>query len=122
MAPGGRRAYDWRPWTRPSPEATAEGAASPAANRRIGRGRIHSATLTGLFILACVYTLSVAREFLMPLAIGLILYFLLRPPVRALKAARIPEPLGAALVLVALITVVGIGVYSLSFPAAAWAA
>ena len=122
MAPGGRRAYDWRPWTRPSPEATAEGAASSAAHRPIGRGRLHAAPLRGLFVLACVYTLSVAREFLMPLAIGLILYFLLRPPVRALKAARLPEPLGAALVLLALITVVGIGLYSLSFPAAAWAA
>ena len=65
MAPGGRRAYDWRPWTRPSPEATAEGAASSAAHRPIGRGRLHAAPLRGLFVLACVYTLSVAREFLL---------------------------------------------------------
>jgi predicted PurR-regulated permease PerM len=124
MGTGGRRAYDWRPWARGDEPAAgepgADSAAPPTANRRVRR--IRSASLNGLFVLACVYTLAVARALLVPLAIGLILYFLLRPPVRALKAARVPEPVGAALVLVALVTVVAVGVYALSWPAATWVA
>src|SRR5258708_32761070 len=60
--------------------------------------------------------------FLIPLAVGVILYFLLRPPVGALKAARVWEPVGAALVLVALVSAVGVGLYALSWPAATWVA
>ena len=118
MADGGRRAYDWRPWLRRGEAGAPEG-----AGPRLWRGRrIRSASLTGLFVLACVYTLSIARSLLLPLAVGLIFYFLLRPPVRALRRVRVPEPLGAALVLLALVTVVGGGLYALSFPAAAWMA
>jgi predicted PurR-regulated permease PerM len=127
MATGGRRAYDWRPWAGgdvrgPLPE-TGPGEAIPGTqqpNRRVRR--IRSGPLSGLFILACIYTLAIARSFLVPVAVGLMVYFLLRPPVRALKAARIPEPLGAALVLGALMAVVGFGFYALSWPAAEWAA
>jgi predicted PurR-regulated permease PerM len=89
-------------------------------NRRVPR--IRSSALSGLFMLACVYTLALARPFLVPLAIGLMLYFLLRPPVRTLKSLRVPEPLGAALVLAALIAFVGVAFYGLSYPAATWAA
>jgi predicted PurR-regulated permease PerM len=101
----------------PSSQEPAE-AASP--NRRVRP--IRSSALNGLFILACIYTLALARPFFVPLAIGLMLYFLLRPPVRTLKSLRVPEPLGAALVLGALLAVVGIGFYALSWPAAAWSA
>jgi predicted PurR-regulated permease PerM len=126
VAAGGRRSYDWRPWAG-GPEAVPRldpggqgpvDAATP--NRRVRQ--IRSGALNGLFILACVYTLALARAFLVPLAIGLMLYFLLRPPVRTLKSVRVPEPLGAALVLAALLAVVGVGFYALSWPAASWAA
>jgi predicted PurR-regulated permease PerM len=73
-------------------------------------------------VLACIYTLAIARALFVPLAVGLILYFLLLPPVRLLKKARVPEPLGAALVLLGLFGAVGIGVYGLSWPAANWVA
>jgi predicted PurR-regulated permease PerM len=127
VATGGRRAYDWRPWAGaevrgsladPVPGEDAAGMAPP--NRRVKR--LRSAPLSGLFVLACIYTLSIARSFLVPVAIGLMVYFLLRPPVRTLKAARVPEPLGAALVLGALLAVAGVGFYALSWPAAEWAA
>lgn len=124
MATGGRRAYDWRSWAPSARDETFEGSPTPGApatgNRR--SRRIRSASLNGLFLLACIYTLSVARAFLIPLAVALILYFLLLPPVRALRAARIPEPLGAGLVLLALLGAVGIGFYALSWPATAWMA
>ncbi len=124
----GRRAYDWAPWAGVArtaeaepPDVAADPGAQTAAAERRGR-RVRSPALTGLFVLACIYTLSIARPFLVPLAVGLIVYFLLRPPVRTLKAAHVPEPLGAALVLLALFAVLGAGLYALSWPAAAWAA
>lgn len=113
---------DWRPWRR-SPEGgdrrvalTLARATGPAV-----RG-IRSWALTGLFVLACLYTLAVAREFLLPLAVGLMTYFLLRPLVRGLKSARIPEPVGAALVLLGLVAALAAGIYALSWPASEWAA
>ncbi|HUG55387.1 MAG TPA: AI-2E family transporter [Vicinamibacteria bacterium] len=122
-AGGGRRSYDFRPWSSAGGAAdeAAPGPAGdpPRSQERRGR-RLRSASLTGLFVLACVYTLAAAREFLLPLAVALILYFLLLPPVRALRAARVPESVGAALVLLALFGAVGLGLYALSWPAATW--
>ena len=125
VATGGRRSYDWRSWAGADARGPVSNQGAPAPddlatpNRRVRQ--IRSSALNGLFILAGIYTLSIARSFLVPLAVGLMLYFLLRPPVRTLKAARVPEPLGAALVLGTLLAVVGIGFYALSWPAAAWA-
>lgn len=81
---------------------------------------MRSAASTGLFVLACLYTLSIARAFLIPLAVGLMVYFLLRPPVRVLRRLGIGEAWGAAIVLLGLCTVVGLGLYALSWPAATW--
>jgi predicted PurR-regulated permease PerM len=82
--------------------------------------RVRSFATTGLFLLACLYTLSLARPFLIPLAVGMMVYFLLRPPVRLLKRMGIGEAWGAALVLAGLCVVVGLGLYALSWPAATW--
>jgi predicted PurR-regulated permease PerM len=78
--------------------------------------------LDGLFVLAVLYTLRLAREFLLPIALGLLVYLLLRPAVRALAGFGVREPLGAALVSAALVAVLGLGAYALSYPAAAWMA
>ncbi len=83
---------------------------------------VRAASLRGLFILACLYTLSVAQAFLIPLVVGVIVYFLLRPAVRGLARIRVPESVGALLVLVGLLSVVGVGLYALSYPAANWMA
>ena len=66
------------------------------------RPALRSLALNGLFVLACLYTLRIAREFFLPLALGLVLYFVLLPAVRALRRLRVPEPVGAGLVLGAL--------------------
>jgi len=76
----------------------------------------------GLFILACLYTVAFARPFLLPLTVGLLLYFLLIPVVRALKRLRVPEPAGAALVVAALVAGLVLSVYALSWPASEWMA
>ena len=76
--------------------------------------------LTVLAILAVLYTLYFAREFLLPITLALLLTFLLSPAVRALAKRRVPLPLAAALVLIGLFGVAGLGVYELSGPVQSW--
>jgi predicted PurR-regulated permease PerM len=83
---------------------------------------VRASALRGLFILACLYTLQIAQPFLIPLVVGVMVYFLLRPLVRVLASARVPESVGALVVLVGLLSVVGVGIYALSYPAANWMA
>ena len=79
-----------------------------------------SIILKGLLILVFFYTLYFARDLVLPFTLALFFNFLLRPVVRALKRVRIPESVGAALVLIVLFGSVGYGVFKLSVPAAQW--
>jgi predicted PurR-regulated permease PerM len=85
-------------------------------------GRVWSVATVGLFVLACLYTLRTARDFLLPLVVGVMLYFLLVPLVRRLKRAGLPEAAGSAVVVLSLLLVVGLGAYALSWPASTWMA
>ncbi|MES1210967.1 MAG: AI-2E family transporter, partial [Acidobacteriota bacterium] len=82
---------------------------------------VRSISLTGLFILAAFYTLYFAQDFFLPIVLALLLNFLLSPVVRALKRLRIPEGLGAGLVVFGLLGGLGLGVYQLAGPAYDWA-
>lgn len=84
--------------------------------------RAHSVALTVLAVLAVLYTLYFAREFLLPIAIALLLSFLFSPLVRALARLHVRPPLGAGLVVLGLVGLVGLGVYELSGPVQSWAA
>lgn len=75
-----------------------------------------------LLVIALFYTLYFARAFFLPVTFGLLLNLLLSPFVRTLKRARIPEPVGAALVVLSIVAAVGIGGYFLADPAQAWIA
>jgi len=96
----------------------------PAPERRgsVSRLRVRSHATVGLFILACLYTVVFARPFLLPLTVGLMLYFLLIPVVRALKLLRVPEPVAATLVVATLLAGLALAVYALSWPASEWIA
>jgi predicted PurR-regulated permease PerM len=93
-----------------------------AARRAVLRGplEIRSLALSGLFLLALGYTLYFARAVFLPIVLALFLNFLLRPVVGGLKHLHLPEAVGAAVVLVALLGVVGFGVYQLAEPTAEW--
>jgi predicted PurR-regulated permease PerM len=114
---GGRREYDHAPLAAvPVPVE----APPPRPSRR--RPRIRSVALNGLFALACLYSLRLARELLLPLALGVIVYLLLHPAVRAMARLRIPPAVGAALAMAALAATLALGAYGLSYPAASWLA
>ncbi len=84
------------------------------------RMEFKSIALKGLFVIALFYTVYFARALILPFTLALLLNFLLRPIVRALKKIKIPELAGAALVLIALLGSVGYGMIRLSRPAAEW--
>jgi predicted PurR-regulated permease PerM len=81
---------------------------------------IRSIALTGLFILACFYTLYVARNFFLPVVLAIVFNFLLAPVVRSLKRFRVPEALSSAVVIVAVFAAFGVLAYELSGPLADW--
>src|SRR5471030_903718 len=62
-----------------------------------------SLSLTVLATIALVAALYLARAFVVPLLIGILASYALRPVVDWLQAHHIPRPVGAALVLVALV-------------------
>jgi predicted PurR-regulated permease PerM len=81
---------------------------------------VRSLSLSVLLILALGATLYIARAVLMPIVLALLLSFLLAPVVKGLARLRLPAPLGAAVVLLAILGLTGLGVYWLWEPAAQW--
>ncbi len=81
---------------------------------------VRSLAATLLVIIATFYTLYFARAFFLPVTFGLLLNLLLSPFVRTLKRARIPYPIGAAIVVLSIVAVVAVGGYFLAEPAQEW--
>lgn len=81
---------------------------------------IRSISLTGLFILACFYTLYFARDFFLPVMLAIVLMFLLTPLIRMLKRVRVPEALGSAIVIVAVLVCGSFLAFELSSPLTGW--
>lgn len=103
------------------PENPADEQAPPPTVKRLRGSTIRSAAAAGLFVLAAFYTLYFGRSFFLPIVLALLLSFLLSPVVRFLHRLRIPNALGAALVVFGLLGSLGWGVYELADPAYAWA-
>jgi predicted PurR-regulated permease PerM len=81
---------------------------------------VRSLAINGLFVLALLYTLYFARAFFLPIVLAMLFDFLLSPLIRTLKRARIPEPLGAAVVVLTLLAATVGAVYGLAGPAKEW--
>jgi predicted PurR-regulated permease PerM len=81
---------------------------------------VRSIALTGLFILAVFYTIYFMRSILLPIVLALLLSYLLRPILRGLAQLKIPLPVGAALILIGLLALVGYGISTLATPAVGW--
>jgi predicted PurR-regulated permease PerM len=107
----------------------AEREEAPSVPRALAGGRRSTAIETawafatiGLFLLAVLYTLFLAKAIMMPVAVACLVALLLAPLVRALRAAFVPRPVGAAIVLACLVTLIIGGITVLSDPASKWAA
>jgi predicted PurR-regulated permease PerM len=76
--------------------------------------------LRGLLAIAIIALLKLADDLLIPIAVALLLTFVLAPPVRTLRRYGIPEALGAAIVVFTLLSCTVLMGAALSGPAAAW--
>ena len=110
--------FDDRPEIAAAGESADEQTPPPRRGRR--PADIKSVALTGLFVLATFYTMYFMRAMLLPLVLALLLSYLLVPLVRGLAHLKIRPLLGAAIVLVALISGIVYGVSFVSEPAAGW--
>ena len=101
--------------------SAAEAAPAPAEEIPEVRSRLRSGMLSGLFTLAIFYTLYFAKAVLIPIALAMLLNLLLAPVVRGMrKYLRLPEGIGAALVLLLGVAAVAGTIYGLSGPATRW--
>jgi predicted PurR-regulated permease PerM len=81
---------------------------------------VRSLSLSILMILAIGGMLYIARAVIMPIVLALLLSFLLSPLVRGLARLRLPEPVGAAVVLLTIVGMLALGSYGLWEPATGW--
>ncbi len=79
-------------------------------------------SLVGMFMLASVAALYAAGSLLLPVLMAFLLALVLSPVVRFLDKRGIPAPATAAVLVLAVLLVVIVGVYSLSGPVAKWVA
>jgi predicted PurR-regulated permease PerM len=80
-----------------------------------------SISMAVLTTLAVFYTLYFARAFLLPIAFAVLLNFLFSPFVRWMSRLRIPHPMGAGVVILGLIAIIGLAGYELTSPVQHWA-
>src|SRR6476469_5200256 len=102
----------------PTVSAAARDSSTPAPDLRrtvaaAEAPRARSIEATILTALALLYSLYLAREFLVPIAFALLLNFLLSPLVRRLLRWRVNPPLSAAIIVVLLIGAAAEGIYQL---------
>jgi predicted PurR-regulated permease PerM len=97
----------------PNLEKTKEAVEGPA---------MRSVGVTVLAVLALLYTVFFARDFLLPITIAVLLDFLFSPVVRGMTRFKVPPAAGAAVVVLALVGALGLGSYQLAGPVQKWAA
>ena len=83
---------------------------------------IRSFALPGIFLILIFAALKLASEVFIPLAVALILRTLFASVIRGASRFYIPEPVSAAVVLLACIGTIGFGIYQLAVPATEWMA
>ncbi len=81
-------------------------------------GSLHSLTIGVwvLAVLALIYTIYFARDFLLPIVFAVLLNFLLSPLVRLLSRVKITPPFASGIIIIALLAVVGLAGYELAGP------
>jgi predicted PurR-regulated permease PerM len=83
---------------------------------------VRSIPLTGIFIILVVFTLKLGSSFFIPVFLAVLLKFLFASVIRWLRRLHIPEPAGAALVILFLLGTCATAIYQLATPAQQWMA
>lgn len=94
----------------------------PSLANRIRTAEFRSVAVSGLFVLAVLYTLHLARDLVLPIVLAIFLSLLLLPVVRLLRRLRVPAAAAPALVLLLLVSGGGTALYNLWSPATEWVA
>jgi predicted PurR-regulated permease PerM len=81
---------------------------------------LRTVAMVGLFVLAAIWAIDVARPVLLPLVAASLLSFLFAPLVRALAGLHVPRVVSAALVVSVLVGSLAVGFVQLTDPAASW--
>ena len=81
-----------------------------------------SVWLAGIFIILFLSAIYLASTIVVPIVFAFILSLLFQPAMRSLTRLRVPRPLAALAILVALLGCIGGFVYSLTGPAEGWIA
>ena len=82
--------------------------------------RNHCWSCAGLFALALIGTLHFAAPLVLPIVLAVLFNLLLSPVVRSLRRLGLPLPLGALVVLLAVVGAAGAAVWQLAAPAVDW--
>ena len=81
---------------------------------------VRSFALTGLFILAIFYTMYFMRSILLPIVLAILFSYLCKPVLRAMGKVGVRPALGAGILVIGLLAIVGYGISFLAVPAAGW--
>lgn len=76
--------------------------------------------VSGMFVLAVLYTLYFAKPVLLPIALAMLLAWVMRPLIRFLERLRLPRGVAAAALVGGLVAALAGGVYLLADPATKW--
>lgn len=107
--------------TQPPEEERFTLAADPQERRRGWRPSVSiRVAVVGCFILATIVALYFARPILLPVLIAMLLALLLSPAVSLLERIKLPRPLGALIVLAAVLALLGALGTHLYAPAQQW--
>jgi predicted PurR-regulated permease PerM len=94
----------------------AELQASPALDPIFANVRIIRTLVIGIFILAAIYALYFARDFVMPVLLAFLLALMLTPIVRFLRKRGVPEAVSATMLVLLSVTALATAGYFLSGP------
>jgi predicted PurR-regulated permease PerM len=102
-----------------SPIASEQAATSDAQATIAGPIDIRSAALTVIAALALILILQYAQAVVIPIVLGVLISYALDPAVTRLGGLRIPRPVGAGVLMLALLGAGAVMLYQLSFQAQA---
>lgn len=92
----------------------------PHPEGHVDHRRLHTILLTAILVLLVVGFAFAARTLLLPVFLALFLSILFGPLVQRLRRWGIPEAVGAALVVLVIVSGCGAGVYYLAAPLQTW--